>query len=68
MEDPPWKKIKLSLERPYKYDDGELIPVLQDITPEGIHINEPYVDFKVPRWVLIPVLARMIPPEVSVID
>jgi len=46
MEEPPWKKIKLSLERPYKYDDGELIPVLQDITPEGIHINEPYVDFE----------------------
>jgi len=48
MEEPPWKKIKLSLERPYKYDDCELIPVLQDITPEGIHINEPYVDFEGP--------------------
>jgi mediator of RNA polymerase II transcription subunit 17 len=44
MEEPAWKKIKLSLERPYKNDDGEHIPVLEDITPEGIHINEPYVD------------------------
>jgi mediator of RNA polymerase II transcription subunit 17 len=43
-EEPPWKKIKLSLERPYRSDDGEHIPVLLDITHEGTHINEPYVD------------------------
>ena len=47
MEEPPWKKIRLSLERPYKNDDGEPIPVLLDITAEGTHIYEPYVDFEV---------------------
>ena len=46
MEEPPWKKIRLSLERPYKNDDGEPIPVLLDITAEGTHIYEPYVDFE----------------------
>ncbi|KII95133.1 hypothetical protein PLICRDRAFT_33966 [Plicaturopsis crispa FD-325 SS-3] len=44
MEEPPWKKIKLSLERPYKDDNGEHIPVLLDITPEGEHIYEPKDD------------------------
>ena len=48
MEEPPWKKIKLSLERPYKNEDGEHIPVLLDITPEGTHIYETYVDLKAP--------------------
>lgn len=42
MEEPPWKKLKLSLERPYKDDDGEPIPVLLDIT-DGQHVFEPYV-------------------------
>ncbi|KAF7977414.1 hypothetical protein HWV62_3550 [Athelia sp. TMB] len=32
---PEWKKLKLSLERPYKNDNGEHIPVLLDITPDG---------------------------------
>ncbi|TFK43483.1 subunit 17 of mediator complex-domain-containing protein [Crucibulum laeve] len=40
MEEPPWKKIKLSLERPYKDDNGKPIPVLLDITQEGQHIYE----------------------------
>jgi hypothetical protein len=42
MEDsePPYKKIKLSLERPYKDEEGNPIPVLLDITPEGEHIYE----------------------------
>lgn len=43
MEEPPWKKIKLSLERPYKDENGQPIPALLDITPEGEHIYEPYV-------------------------
>ena len=42
-EEPPWKKIKLSLERPYKDDDGLPIPVLLDITADGQHVYEPYV-------------------------
>lgn len=41
--EPPSKKLKLSLERPYKTDDGDHIPVLLDITPDGHHIYEPYV-------------------------
>ncbi|KAI0692568.1 subunit 17 of mediator complex-domain-containing protein [Cytidiella melzeri] len=44
MQDPPWKKLKLSLERPYKDDNGQPIPVLLDITPEGQHIYEPRED------------------------
>ena len=43
MEEPPWKKIKLSLERPYKDDEGIPIPVLLDITADGQHVFEPYV-------------------------
>lgn len=43
MDEPPWKKIKLSLERPYKDDRGDPLPVLLDITPDGQHIYEPYV-------------------------
>jgi mediator of RNA polymerase II transcription subunit 17 len=43
MDDSPWKKIKLSLERPYKNDRGEYLPVLLDITPDGEHIYEPFV-------------------------
>jgi mediator of RNA polymerase II transcription subunit 17 len=43
MNEPDWKKLRLSLERPYKDDNGERIPVLLDITPEGQHIYEPFV-------------------------
>jgi len=43
MEDPPWKNLKLALERPYKDDNGDCIPVLFDISPDGQHIYEPYV-------------------------
>lgn len=41
--DPAWKQLKLSLERPYKDDLGNAIPVLYDLTPEGERIYEPYV-------------------------
>ncbi|KAG1752739.1 subunit 17 of mediator complex-domain-containing protein [Suillus paluster] len=40
MEEPSWKKTKLSLERPYKDDKGESIPVLLDITPDGVQVFE----------------------------
>lgn len=43
MEQPSWKKTKLSLERPYKDDKGERIPVLLDIAPDGVQVFEPYV-------------------------
>ena len=43
MNEPDWRKLKLSLERPYTDDAGLPIPVLQDITPEGHLIYEPYV-------------------------
>lgn len=43
MEEPAWKKIKLSLERPYKDDNGNRIPVLLDLMPDGQHIYEPCV-------------------------
>ncbi|KAF9075740.1 subunit 17 of mediator complex-domain-containing protein [Rhodocollybia butyracea] len=36
-----WKQTKLSLERPYKNDNGDLIPVLSDITPDGVLHYEP---------------------------
>ena len=41
MEEPDWKKLKLSLERPYKDDDGKPIPVLLDIAPDGTQTFEP---------------------------
>lgn len=41
MDDPAWKKLKLSLERPYKDDNGASIPDLYDITPDGKHLYEP---------------------------
>ncbi|KDQ64550.1 hypothetical protein JAAARDRAFT_166933 [Jaapia argillacea MUCL 33604] len=44
MDDLPWKQLKLSLERPYKNDNGDHIPVLLDITPEGQHVYEPRED------------------------
>lgn len=44
MEQPSWKKTKLSLERPYKDDKGERIPVLLDITPDGVQVFEPPQD------------------------
>ncbi|KAI0638177.1 subunit 17 of mediator complex-domain-containing protein [Trametes polyzona] len=44
MEEPPWKKLKLSLERPYKDDNGEPLPELLDITPDGQHIYRPRDD------------------------
>lgn len=36
-----WKQLQLSLERPYKDDNRERIPVLEDITPQGQFIYEP---------------------------
>ncbi|KZT74377.1 hypothetical protein DAEQUDRAFT_761241 [Daedalea quercina L-15889] len=44
MEEPPWKKTKLSLERPYRDDDGNPIPALLDITADGQHVFEPKED------------------------
>ncbi|KAL6309701.1 subunit 17 of mediator complex-domain-containing protein [Sparassis latifolia] len=41
----PWKELKLSLERPYKDDEGHPIPVLLDITPDGEFIYEPKEDY-----------------------
>ncbi|KAF8621575.1 hypothetical protein AX15_007601 [Amanita polypyramis BW_CC] len=41
MDEPAWKKLKLSLERPYKDDNGEPIPVLYDIAADGQYIHEP---------------------------
>ncbi|KAI0335458.1 hypothetical protein GY45DRAFT_799896 [Cubamyces sp. BRFM 1775] len=43
-EEPPWKKLKLSLERPYKDDNGGPLPELLDITPDGQHIYRPRED------------------------
>ncbi|RPD67175.1 hypothetical protein L226DRAFT_499129 [Lentinus tigrinus ALCF2SS1-7] len=43
-QEPPWKKLKLSLERPYTDDSGEPIPELFDITPDGQHIYRPRED------------------------
>jgi len=35
-----WKQLTLSLERPYRDDHGNLIPVVEDITPDGQYIHE----------------------------
>lgn len=42
--EPDWKATKLSLERPYKDDNGNPIQVLLDITPDGQVIYEPILD------------------------
>ncbi|KDQ29410.1 hypothetical protein PLEOSDRAFT_1039855 [Pleurotus ostreatus PC15] len=42
MQQSTWRDLKLSLERPYKNDNGEPIPTLLDITPEGEFIYESY--------------------------
>ncbi|KAL5488212.1 hypothetical protein ACEPAI_6320 [Sanghuangporus weigelae] len=44
-EEQSWRKIKLSLERPYKDDTGQPIPTLLDITPDGQFIYEPRKDY-----------------------
>ncbi|KAF8351407.1 subunit 17 of mediator complex-domain-containing protein [Amanita rubescens] len=41
MEEPSWKMLKLSLERPYKDDNDDPIPVLSDIAADGQYIYEP---------------------------
>ena len=40
-QEPPYKRLRLSLERPYKDDAGEPIPVLHNILPDGVHEYEP---------------------------
>lgn len=41
-DEPAWRKLKLTLERPYKDDQGNAIRQLLDVTPEGQQIYEPY--------------------------
>jgi mediator of RNA polymerase II transcription subunit 17 len=55
MEDFPNKPLKLSLERPYKDDNGDKIPVLFDIAPDGQRIYEPYVSYQLTH------LSRLMP-------
>jgi mediator of RNA polymerase II transcription subunit 17 len=40
--EPAWRKLKLTLERPYTDDQGNPIRQLLDVTPEGQQIYEPY--------------------------
>ena len=40
--DDSWKDLRLSLERPYKDDLGNPLPLVLDILPTGEHIFEPY--------------------------
>lgn len=41
-DEPAWRKLKLTLEHPYKDDQGSAIRQLLDVTPEGHQIYEPY--------------------------
>ena len=41
-EEPAWRKLKLTLERPYADDQGNPIRQLLDVTHEGQQIYEPY--------------------------
>ena len=41
-DEPAWRKLKLTLERPYTDDQGNPIRQLLDVTPEGQQIYEPY--------------------------
>lgn len=40
--EPEWKQLKLSLERPYKDDEGNPILPLLDVTPDGQQIFDQY--------------------------
>lgn len=40
--EPAWRKLKLTLERPYTDDQGNPVHQLLDVTPEGQQIYEPY--------------------------
>ncbi|KZV82752.1 hypothetical protein EXIGLDRAFT_684588 [Exidia glandulosa HHB12029] len=40
-EEPPYKKLRLSLEQPYKDDGGERILQLLDIAPDGERVYKP---------------------------
>lgn len=40
--EPAWRKLKLTLERPYTDDQGNPAHQLLDVTPEGQQIYEPY--------------------------
>ena len=40
-DEPAWRKLKLTLERPYTDDQGNPIRQLLDVTPEGQQIYEP---------------------------
>ncbi|TFK75858.1 hypothetical protein BDN72DRAFT_785935 [Pluteus cervinus] len=44
MTDASWNSVKFSLERPYKDDNGDRIPILYDITSEGQLVHEPKED------------------------
>ena len=64
MDEPHWKRLQLSLERPYKDDDGQPIPVLLDITPEGRHIYEPYVNRTFVAVPNLDIVGRTIHPRI----
>jgi len=42
MGDESWRETKLTLERPYKDEDGQCIPSLLDIDLQGNPVYEPY--------------------------
>ena len=41
-DEPAWRKLKLTLERPYTDDQGNPIRQLLDVTPEGQQVYELY--------------------------
>lgn len=41
-DEPAWRKLKLTLERPHRDDQGNVNRQLLDVTPEGQQIYEPY--------------------------
>ena len=50
LDAPFWKHLRLSLERPYKDDLGNRIPILYDLTPQGERIYEPCVHYLCNCW------------------
>lgn len=40
-DEPAWRKLKLTLERPHRDDQGDPIRQLLDVTPEGQQVYEP---------------------------
>jgi hypothetical protein len=62
-DNPIWKQLKLSLERPYKDENGKPIQDVLDINPDGGYIYEPYVYNNIIIITVLSIAARRTPRD-----